>query len=185
MTATASQFVQSDRTIERPRSAVDPARAALLRAANINPRTGLATDYLNHFNEAVMLLEMIPDIPDCAEDFLAWTPLSYAEHFTATNFKARDLVIEAYEQADRDIRARFDQLTKTMTDILLAVGAAMREATQDSTRAKLADQAAGWVKPLVAQVGGVINGDFEIEAVPDQAEVDEVDAVDVIMAGGL
>jgi hypothetical protein len=185
MTATASQLVQTDRTTERRRGAVDPARAAILRAANINPRTGLATDYLNHFNEAVMLLEMIPDIPECAEDFLAWTPLSYAEHFTATNFKARDLVIEAYEQADRDIRMRFDHLTKSMTDILLAVGAAMREATQDTTRAKLADQATGWVKPLVAQVGGVINGDFEAEPVPDQSEVDEVDAVDVIMAGGL
>jgi len=35
------------------------ARAAELLAANINPRTGLATDYLNHFNEAIMLLEMI------------------------------------------------------------------------------------------------------------------------------
>ena len=73
-----------------------PARR-LLRAANINPRTGLATDYLNHFNEAIMLLEMIPDMPECAEDFLTWRPLSYAEHFTASNFKARDLAIEAYE----------------------------------------------------------------------------------------
>ena len=57
------------------------ARAARLRAANINPRTGLATDYLNHFNEAIMLLEMIPDMPECFEDFLGWQPLSYAEHF--------------------------------------------------------------------------------------------------------
>ena len=66
---------------------------ARLRAANINPRTGLATDYLNHFNEAIMLLEMIPDMPECAEDFLGWHPLSYGEHFTASNFKARDLAI--------------------------------------------------------------------------------------------
>ena len=80
----------------RPASATaaDPsARAAELLAANINPRTGLATDYLNHFNEAIMLLEMIPDMPECAEDFLTWTPLSYAEHFWASNFKARDLAI--------------------------------------------------------------------------------------------
>src|SRR5579859_1703196 len=82
------------------------ARAALLSAANINPRTGLATDYLNHFNEAVMLLEMIPDMPECAEDFLSWRPLSYAEHFTASNFKARDLAVEAYNAADARIRAQ-------------------------------------------------------------------------------
>src|ERR687895_2649771 len=90
-------------------------------AANINPRTGLATDYLNHFNEAIMLLEMVPDMPECAEDFLTWTPLSYAEHFWASNFKARDLAIEAYECADPKVRADFDKLTATMTSILTAV----------------------------------------------------------------
>jgi hypothetical protein len=135
------------------------ARADRLRAANINPRTGLATDYLNHFNEAVMLLEMVPDMPDCAEDFLSWQPLSYAEHFTASNFKARDLAIEAYDTADVRIRTEFDNMTSAITSILTAVGAAMREATQDKTRARLAEQATGWVKPLVTQAGGVINGD--------------------------
>ena len=58
-----------------------------LRAANINPRTGLATDYLNHFNEAVMLLEMIPDMPECAEDFLGWQPLSYRRAFHGVQFQ--------------------------------------------------------------------------------------------------
>jgi hypothetical protein len=134
------------------------ARAAELRAANINPRTGLATDYLNHFNEAIMLLEMVPDMPECSEDFLAWQPLSYSEHFTASNFKARDLAIEAYEAADAKIRTEFDKLTSAMTSILTAVGTAMRDARQDKTRATLAEQATGWVKPLVAQAGGIING---------------------------
>jgi hypothetical protein len=139
------------------------ARAALLRAANINPRTGLATDYLNHFNEAVMLLEMIPDMPECADDFLEWRPLSYAEHFTASNFKARDLAISAYHSADEHIRVEFDNITSAMTSILTAVGDAMREVRQDKTRAKLAEQATGWVKPLVALAGGIINGGSEAD----------------------
>jgi hypothetical protein len=142
---------------------LDEARAAQLRAANISPRTGLATDYLNHFNEAIMLLEMVPDMPECAEDFLGWRPLSYAEHFTASNFKARDLAISAYESADAGIRAAFDNITHAMTSILTAVGAAMREANQDKTRATLAEQATGWVKPLVMQAGGIINGDIEAD----------------------
>ena len=139
----------------------DAARAAMLKAANINPRTGLATDYLNHFNEAIMLLEMIPDMPECATDFLDWRPLSYAEHFIASNFKARDLAIEAYEAADPDLRAEFDHMTTVMTNILTAVGQAMREVTQDSTRAKLAIQALSWLKELVAATGGIINGGTE------------------------
>ena len=139
------------------------ARAAELRAANINPRTGLATDYLNHFNEAIMLLEMIPDLPECAEDFLLWCPLTYAEHFTASNFKGRDLAIEAYDQAHPAVRGEFDRITSTMTSILTAVGQAMREVSQDKTRATLAEQATGWVKPLVALAGGIINGGSEAD----------------------
>ena len=139
------------------------ARAEQLRAANINPKTGLATDYLNHFNEAVMLLEMVPNMPECADDFLAWQPLSYCEHFRASNFKARDLAISAYETADANIRAQFDHITNSMTTILTAVGSAMREARQDKTRATLAEQASGWVKPLVAQAGSIINGGTEAD----------------------
>jgi hypothetical protein len=134
------------------------ARQRMLVDANINPHTGLATDYLNHFNEAIMLLEMIPDMPECAEDFLGWQPRSYRDHFAASNFKARDLAIASYDTTDPALRAEFDNLTATMTSILSAVGAAMREAKQDRTRAILAQQATGWVKPLVTLAGSMING---------------------------
>jgi len=163
MTSMAAPPARSDRQLPNPPAPPDEERAARLRAANINPRTGLATDYLNHFNEAIMLLEMIPDMPECAEDFLGWQPLSYCEHFTASNFKARELAIEAYDSADAGIRAEFDNITTAMTSILTAVGAAMREAKQDKTRATLAGQATGWVKPLVMLAGGIINGSTEAD----------------------
>src|SRR5260221_1165916 len=163
MTSTTSTASRSGRQTPPPTGPISKARAAQLKAANINPRTGLATDYLNHFNEAIMLLEMVPDMPECAEDFLAWTPLSYAEHFVASNFKDRDLAIEAYEMAEPNIRTEFDKLTDSMTSILTAVGTAMREARQDKTRATLAEQATGWVKPLVMMTAGVINGASEAD----------------------
>src|SRR5215831_18093245 len=97
----------------------DEARAALLRAANINPRTGLATDYLNHFNEAIMLLEMVPELPDCIDDLNAWQPLSYTEHFQASSFRDRELAIEAYELADPRLRDRLDELANVMNAMLV------------------------------------------------------------------
>jgi hypothetical protein len=163
MTSPAAKSAAPDRPAPGKVGGGNDARAAQLRAANINPRTGLATDYLNHFNEAIMLLEMVPDMPECAEDFLGWQPLSYHEHFMASNFRARDLAIEAYDCADESIRAEFENITSAMTSILTAVGAAMREARQDKTRATLAEQATGWVKPLVALAGGVINGSAEAD----------------------
>lgn len=144
-----------------PGDAAGPTCVREFLAANINPRTRLATDYLNHFNEAIMLLELVPDMPECAEDFLQWRPLSYREHFMASHFTARDLAVSAYESADPAVRAEFDNITTAMTAILVAVGDAMRQARQDSTRAQLAGQAMGWVKPLVTLAGGIINGPGE------------------------
>jgi len=167
MTMTALQPAQPARPDPGSADAAMPASTAELLAANINPRTGLATDYLNHFNEAIMLLELIPDMPDCYELFLEWQPLSYAEHFIKSNFKARDLAIASYNAARPDVRAEFDTVVATMTSILTAVGAAMREVHQDKTRATLAEQASDWVKPLVGVAGGIINGRHQESSVDD------------------
>src|SRR5262245_27166641 len=132
--------------------------AAALAAPNINPQTRLATDYMNHFNEAIMLLEMIPAMPECTDDFLLWEPLSYPEHFLQSNFKGRELAIAAYEAADPDIRASFDKLCDSMTSILTEIRKAMGDTEQAEIRIRLAEQATAWLKPLVAQTGGIING---------------------------
>jgi len=46
----------------------DGAYAAPAADTSINAATGLSTDYLNHFNEAIMLLDMLRDAPDCRDD---------------------------------------------------------------------------------------------------------------------
>ena len=53
---------------------------ARARGANINEQTLLATDYLNHFNEIVMTLEMIPDMSELLEEAQTWLPKGYREH---------------------------------------------------------------------------------------------------------
>jgi hypothetical protein len=159
-------------------AANDSARAAALKAANINPNTGLATDYLNHFNEAIMLLEMIPALPECAGDFLSWQPLTYAEHFVASNFKGRDLAIAAHNEAPEIVRVPFDEACDTMTAILLATRDAVATSNQDVTRTRLAENALGWLKPLVAKAGGIINGVSQQQAEDAQPQSD----VDLIMS---
>ena len=163
MTAAAPTEIPPNRPTPQPIGLGAEARAAQLKAANINPRTGLATDYLNHFNEAIMLLEMIPDLPESAEEFLRWHPRSYRGHFMASNFRARELAIEAYDSADVSIRAEFDNITSAMSSILTAVSAAIRGVSQHSARAELAEQATGWMKPLVALAGSIINGGSEAD----------------------
>ncbi|MFN3228875.1 MAG: hypothetical protein ACK41P_03390 [Asticcacaulis sp.] len=79
-----------------------------LLAANVNPVTRLATDYLNLFNEAVMLFEMAIDMPDMAEELTEWHRRDYRTHFENSGFELRHVVIEAYESADPSVREAFD-----------------------------------------------------------------------------
>jgi len=149
-------------------AAANPAnesRTERLARANINPATGLATDYLNHFNEAIMLLEMAVATPECVEDLLAWKPLSYREHFAASQFRERMIAIEAYDSASPAARHCLETLADTMSAVLLAIRSAMSDDLPPHVAADLALRAATWLKPLVARAGAVINGETAAERV--------------------
>ena len=138
--------------------------AVRLADANINPATGLATDYLNHFNEAIMLLEMLSSCPECRDDFLDWKPMSYREHFEASGFKGRALAIAAYDAADPNLRGCLDTLAGTMTAVLEATRAAMGSDIPPQSAVALAERAAALLKPLAARAGAVINGEDSADA---------------------
>lgn len=160
---------------ERPPAASDGDRARLAEA-NISPVTGLATDYLNHFNEAIMLLELLATVPDFVADLLSWRPMTYREYFTTSHFKERDLALACYEDADAAARRRLDELVDAVNCIMSATLDALEHGLSPHAMADLGTQAAGWLKPLVAKAGAVINGQhassFEGEAPAPQAVVD-------------
>ena len=92
--------------------------ADVLSRANIVPATGLATDYLNVFNEAVMLLGLLPDMPELIDELVAWEPLTYEQHFARSGFQAKELAILAYQNAPLSIKQPFDQLSHETRDLL-------------------------------------------------------------------
>ncbi|HMN79137.1 MAG TPA: hypothetical protein PKA20_04310, partial [Burkholderiaceae bacterium] len=53
------------------------------RAANlVNPASGIANDYLNHFNEILLLIENLPTLlPEMLDELLEWKPVTYREYF--------------------------------------------------------------------------------------------------------
>ncbi len=127
--------------------------------ANINPVTGLATDYLNHFNEAIMLLEMLSSCPDCLNEFLAWQPMSYREHFAVSGFRARAQAIACYDAADPQVRGALDAIASAMTAMLEATRAALRPGIPQQAAGLIAEAAAAWLKPQIARAGAIINGE--------------------------
>ena len=174
MTAQPTPLFRDSATSRPP---IDPARLA---AANINPNTGLASDYLNHFNEAIMLLDLLPTTPECIVELIGWEPLSYEEHFAASHFKEKDLAIAAYQAAEPAARAQLDELADTMNALLVATCETFqRRASLDAANA-LAEQTAARLKPLVARAGAIING-CDIETSEDMTTGEQQATVDALL----
>lgn len=156
---------------------------AKLRAANINPESYLATDYLNHYNEIVMLMEMLPDMPDLLEDCAAWAPKSYKQHFLDSSFLAKDLAIEAFARAPQPVQQAFHARTNQLDtyieqtlSVLIQVGAAERGLSA-AARTLVAQR----IEEMQTMLGGlnrVIHGQHtdpamgEISAVPEDEQAD-------------
>ena len=160
--------------IDRAASAPSPATSGS-GIPNINPITGLSTDYLNHFTEAIMLLEILPDMPDCLADFLAWEPKDYREHFAACHFRNRDMVIAAYEAADPELSGSLDMLADLMNTMLLATREAIAANPATPRSQALAHRTANVLKPVITRVSALINGTasgLEKRTSVPQAEID-------------
>lgn len=90
----------------------DEAYSALRQRAhgtNVNEQTLLATDYLNHFNEVVMTLEMLADMPELLDEAKAWTPKDYKDHFRDSTIADKELAIEAYDHVPPKFKVPFEQ----------------------------------------------------------------------------
>ena len=149
------------------------AAATRLADAHINPVTGLATDYLNHFNEAIMLLDMVAASPECRDDLRAWRPIDYRGHFQQSGFKARDLAIAAYDTADPVARDMLEALAGTMTTIIEHTRTRLDGETDTAHAAVIVECATAWLRLLIAQAGAVINN--QRLAVSDGPPQDAID----------
>ncbi len=86
--------------------------------ANVNPKTGLATDYLNLFNEYIMLCEAVIDGALEKEELNEWQARDYESHFIQTNFAGVKTVIAAYRYLDRNIKRQFDEAADKLIGLI-------------------------------------------------------------------
>jgi hypothetical protein len=76
--------------------------------AIVNPASGLANDYLNLFNEIVMMIEQLPVIPELIDDILQWRPVTYQAYFAKSVLPGRTSALEAYRALDAAFRRDFE-----------------------------------------------------------------------------
>jgi len=80
-------------------------RAACL----VNPASGIANDYLNVFNEVLLLIENLPILlPEMIADLEQWRPQTYQEYFSKSPLPGSDKALAVYETLDPDLRECFE-----------------------------------------------------------------------------
>lgn len=104
-----------------PNSNVESRAAAL-----VNPASGLANDYLNLFNEIVMLIEQLPEMPELIDDLLAWRPTTYLDYFNRSILPGSHSALDAYAELDVSFRQKFEAIVAELDRIATASVALIR-----------------------------------------------------------
>jgi len=155
---------------------------------NINESTLLASDYLNHFHELVMLFEAISSDPqDFSDDLMSWRPLTYEEHFAESGFRDKNLAIAAYRRAPPKIRARFDEAVARLHGeaVTLVAEVAANLTGSTGTLNATCEQAVHRLRLLIDEANAIANG----EALPDRTDPDTLGdvggqaAIDALFGG--
>ena len=139
---------------------------------NISETTLLATDYLNHFNEIVMTLEMVPMMPELLEEAKAWQPKTYQEHFRDSTFSEKDLAVEAYEHVPPKFREPFETTVEQMNQLVAATIEVLEKELEIGEAERLQHTAttnSQMLQRLIDMASGIIHGS---EKTMDQSEID-------------
>ena len=97
----------------------DPDAESESHLSLVNPSSGLANDYLNVFNEILLLLEFLPTMPEMTEEALAWQPRSYREYFEQSTIPGAKHALRAYSSVDPALRKKFEAVLSRMTQIVV------------------------------------------------------------------
>ncbi len=146
---------------------------------NVNAVTLLATDYLNHFNEALMLAELVVDMPDMLDDFATWSPKHYKDHFRDSGIADKDLAIEAFDVSPPEYKMPFESAVKLLNKQLALLQKALdsdRENLASPEKQQFIRAKCALIRDLIDRVSGIINGQVSSSgtvtssAPPDQTD---------------
>ncbi len=144
------------------------------KGSNVNEQTLLATDYLNHFNEIVMTLEMLADMPELMEDAREWRPKEYKDHFRDSTIADKELAVEAYDFAPARYRRPFEMTISTINQLILMTLDRAQKAISDNDTEHLREnmtEASRSIQKLMDMASANIHGS---EKTLDQTEIDSL-----------
>lgn len=139
----------------------------------------LSTDYLNRYNEALMLIEMAAFDISLVEDLKAWKACSYVEHFQGAQLRCAPGALLAYEALSPNAKGAFNSLCIAMDQLVKTVVNALNELRDAEDAVFIVDIAVGSFKSMLTRATAFINtnGDMAAAAFDERSVQDTVDAL--------
>ena len=158
--------VQGAATLEHYRDRV--------RGTTIDASTLLSTDYFNLFNEVIMLLGMLPDMPDMLEEVDAWQFKTYQQHFETSGLAFAPVAIEVYSHSPTETLKRFEENTGKLRTLIEEARRVLHITLEAGHIERFGDQALTYsmeLQHLVDTGSAIVHGQ---DGVLDQGAIDDM-----------
>ncbi len=153
--------------------------AAASNQAGSGQAPRLSTDFLNRYNEALMLIEMATMDDGVVADLQSWQSLSYREHFATSSLRVAASALAAYDKVDPARAKAFEDACQSMDRLIQAVTALLAEQPRPADVPVVVTGASEAVRRLIAGLTQFINanGGIDIALFDDTAVQNEIDAL--------
>jgi hypothetical protein len=145
-----------------------------VRGTTIDGSTLLSTDYFNLFNEVIMLLGMLPDMPDMLDDVDAWQFKTYQQHFETSGLAFAPIAIEVYPHAPAETLEKFEANTRKLHAMIEEARQILRATLESGQIDSFGDKALTFsmeLQQLVDTGSAIVHGQ---DGVLDQSAIDNL-----------
>jgi len=136
---------------------------------------GLSNDYLNHFSEPLMLIELAALDSAVISDLNEWRPVDYPRYFQNSQLRRAPEARAAYWRLEPGRRAAFEQLVCAMDQLVATAIRALRPPCEPEDAALVAAVTAPAMRRLIGQASAFLNSGGR--DLPDSSEVEEAQSV--------
>jgi hypothetical protein len=136
---------------------------------------GLSNDFLNHYSEVLMLIEMAACDPSVGDDLAEWQPLGYRAYFAASELRRASAALAAYDALPEARRQAFEKLVAGMDSLAIMAVFALQPPSAAEDTLDVVRETVPALRNLIAKAGAFLNSGGQ-DLAPD-SEAEEAQAV--------
>jgi len=140
-------------------------------------KAGLSTDYLNHYSEVLMLIELAAFDETVVEELSHWRPIGYRDYFLRSPLRRAASAIAAYDALDAGPRTAFEQTIQALDKLAQGAILALQPPCHPQNVIVIGEVIGPGIRRLIDRAAAFLNSDGSAGCTADddpQAFVDQV-----------